>query len=82
MIRINKASGVFVNATNAKDGTFIGFVGERLADAGDREYKLKVNSGKYAPVVGHIRLRTHENGTEWGIVDTDTFTGADNIVRS
>ena len=81
MIRINKALAVFVNATNAKDGKFIGFVGD-VNNSELNEYKLKVNSSKLAASTGTIRLRTHENGTEWGIVDTDTFTGADNIVRS
>lgn len=81
MIRINKASAVFVNASSEKDGKFIGFVGD-VNDSELNEYKLKANSGKYAPVVGHIRLRTHENGTEWGIVNANTFTGADNILRS
>lgn len=81
MIRINKANAVFVNASNAKDGQFIGFIGS-VNNADLNEYNLKVNSGKYAPVVGHIRLRTHENGTEWGIVQSENYAGADNILRS
>lgn len=81
MIRINKASAVFVNASSEKDGKFIGFVGD-VNDPELNEYKLKANSSKLAASKGTIRLRTHENGTEWGIVDTDTFTGADNILRS
>lgn len=85
MIRINKANAVFVNASNEKDGKFIGFVGG-VNDPELNEYTLKVNSGNYAPVAGHIRLRKHDNGEEWAIlipmVGAGFGYGSDNIIRS